>query len=61
MKPTNILLENDDVEFVRSKGYTLSGFVRVKINELKDANGVSTSTSVKKTTKRKQGDNLDQR
>lgn len=39
MMKSTILLENDDIEFVRSQGYSLSGFIRFKISELKKDQG----------------------
>ena len=39
MQRTSIWIESGDVRFIQKQGYTLSGFVREKISELKEDNG----------------------
>lgn len=46
---TSVLLEKEDMEFIRSQGYTLSGFLRFKISELKKDQGIAVPQP--KTTK----------
>ena len=41
MERTTIYIEKNDLEFVRSRGYSLSGFVRAIISDLKEKKGSS--------------------
>lgn len=47
MERTTIYLEKKDLEFVRKQGYTLSGFVRAIILELKEKKKGSSSKRTK--------------